>query len=97
VEVGESGVSIMADRPQKITFAEIRDSGMRGLLAYCADYHCSHSLAVSADHWPDDLPLVPISKPVLCAETAANGRRRPPSVLLHAALRASKQQRKSRI
>jgi hypothetical protein len=27
------------DRPQKITFAEMRDMGVRGLLVYCADYH----------------------------------------------------------
>jgi hypothetical protein len=25
-----------ADRPQKITFAEMRESGVRGLLVYCA-------------------------------------------------------------
>jgi hypothetical protein len=27
----------MPDRPQKITFAEMRESGIRGLLIYCAD------------------------------------------------------------
>jgi hypothetical protein len=32
-------------RPQKITLAEMRDSGLRGLLIYCADYPCSHSVA----------------------------------------------------
>jgi hypothetical protein len=26
------------DRPQKITFAEMRDMGVRGVLIYCADY-----------------------------------------------------------
>jgi hypothetical protein len=46
-------------RPQKITFAEMRDMGVRGILVDCADYHCSHSLALSADRWPDD--LAPIS------------------------------------
>ena len=35
----------MLDRPQKITFAEMRESGVRGLLIYCADYRCSTSLA----------------------------------------------------
>jgi len=29
----------------------MRESGVRGLLIYCADYHCSHSTAVSADQW----------------------------------------------
>ena len=36
----------MPDRPTNITFAEMRDSGVRGLLGYCADYHCSHSIAI---------------------------------------------------
>jgi hypothetical protein len=27
-------------RPQKITFAEMRDAGVRGLLIYCSDYKC---------------------------------------------------------
>jgi hypothetical protein len=27
---------------QKITFGEMRAAGVRGLLIYCADYHCSH-------------------------------------------------------
>jgi hypothetical protein len=27
-------------RPQKITFGEMRLSGARGLLVYCADYKC---------------------------------------------------------
>jgi hypothetical protein len=31
--------------------------GVRGLLVYCADYLCSHSIAVSGDRWPDDLRL----------------------------------------
>jgi hypothetical protein len=32
-------------RPQKITLAEMRSSGVRGLLIYCAD---------AADPWPHD-------------------------------------------
>jgi hypothetical protein len=39
----------MPDRPQKITFAEMRESGVRGILVYCADHRCSHSLAISGD------------------------------------------------
>jgi len=33
--------------PQKITFAEMRESGARGLLVYCADYHRSQSVRLS--------------------------------------------------
>jgi hypothetical protein len=39
-------------RPQKITFAEMREMGVRGLLVYCADYRCSHSVATSGHQWP---------------------------------------------
>ena len=35
---------------QKITFAEMRESGIRGLLVCCADYRCNHSIAISGDH-----------------------------------------------
>jgi hypothetical protein len=44
-------------RPQKITFAEMRASGVRGLLIYCSDYRCSHSTAISGDQWQDDVRL----------------------------------------
>jgi hypothetical protein len=33
---------------EKITFCQMRSSGVRGLLIYCADYYCSHSIAISA-------------------------------------------------
>jgi hypothetical protein len=29
------------NRPQKITLGEMRGSGVRGVLIYCADYQCS--------------------------------------------------------
>jgi hypothetical protein len=39
----------MASMPrQKITFAEMRASGIRGLLIYCSDYKCGHWTAM--DH-----------------------------------------------
>ena len=47
----------MPDRPQKITFAEMRESGVCGLLVYCADFRRSHSMAISSDGWPDELRL----------------------------------------
>ena len=39
----------MPARPQKITLGEMRSTGIRGLLIYCADYRCSHSIAINAD------------------------------------------------
>jgi hypothetical protein len=45
------------NRPQKITLGEMRASGVRGLMIYCADYQCTHWIAVNADQWPDDVRL----------------------------------------
>jgi hypothetical protein len=42
----------MADRPVEITFAEMRDSGVRAILVYCSDYRCSNLMVLLADHWP---------------------------------------------
>jgi hypothetical protein len=53
----------MPGRPQKITFAEMREMGVRGLLIYCADYRCSHSIAISGDGWPGGAAVRPL-KPV---------------------------------
>jgi hypothetical protein len=47
----------MQERPQKITFGEMRESGVRSLLIYCADHHCSHSVEISGDRWSDDVRL----------------------------------------
>src|ERR1700738_1803767 len=40
---------VRTTRPTKITFAEMRTAGVRGVLIYCSDYKCSHSTAVNAD------------------------------------------------
>ena len=42
---------------QMITFGEMRASGVRGLIVYCSDYRCSHSVAISGDPWEDDVRL----------------------------------------
>ena len=60
-------------RPTKITFAEMRESGVRGLLVYCANYRCSHSIAISADHWPDDLRLSDIEARFVCRAWGKRG------------------------
>jgi len=39
-----SAIVLALARPTKITFAEMREMGVRGLLIYCADYRCSHSI-----------------------------------------------------
>jgi hypothetical protein len=42
---------------QKITFAEMRAAGVRGLLICCSDYKCSHWTAISGDRRPDQVRL----------------------------------------
>jgi hypothetical protein len=40
----------MTTYPEKITFGEMRDSGVREVLVYCRDHRCSHSATISADN-----------------------------------------------
>jgi hypothetical protein len=58
---------------QKITFADMRDMGVRGVLIYCSDYHCSHSIAVSAEQWPDDVRLSDIEPRFVCKACGKRG------------------------
>ena len=60
-------------REQKITFADMRDMGVRGVLIYCCDYKCSHSIAISADQWPDDLRLCDIEPLFVCKACGKRG------------------------
>jgi hypothetical protein len=53
-------------RQIKITFGEMRESGVRGVLVYCSDYRCSHSIAMSADQWPDNTRLSDIEPLFTC-------------------------------
>jgi hypothetical protein len=50
----------------------MRDVGVRGVLVYCADYRCSHSAALSADRWSDDVRLSDVEPRFVCS---ACGRR----------------------
>jgi hypothetical protein len=56
----------MPARPQKITFGEMRYTGVREILIYCSDYHCSHSIAISADRWSDDVRLSDLEPRFVC-------------------------------
>jgi hypothetical protein len=42
---------------QKITFGEMRSTGLRNLLAYCGDYKSAHHVEISAERWSDDVRL----------------------------------------
>jgi hypothetical protein len=60
-------------RPMKITFGEMRTSGVRNLLVYCADYRCSHSIQMSADRWPDNVRLSDIEPLFVCQACGNRG------------------------
>jgi hypothetical protein len=59
--------------PLKITFAEMRDMGVRGILVYCADYRCSHSIAISGDRWPDEVRLSDVEARFICSACGKRG------------------------
>ena len=62
-----------AARRQKITLAETRASGVRGLLIYCSDYHCSHWTAISGDRWPDEIRLSDLEPRFVCGACGQRG------------------------
>jgi hypothetical protein len=62
----------MTTRPQK-TLGEMRASGARGLLIYCADYQCSHSIRINADQWPDETRLSDLEERFVCSACGKRG------------------------
>ncbi len=58
---------------QKITFAEMRAAGVRGVLVYCSDHHCSHWTRLSADRWPDQVRLSEIEYSFVCQACGCRG------------------------
>jgi hypothetical protein len=60
-------------RPRKITFGEMRSTGVRGVLIYCSDYKCSHSIAISAEQWPDDVRLSDLEPRFVCKACGRRG------------------------
>jgi hypothetical protein len=47
--------------------------GVRGLLIYCSDYKCSHSIAITGDAWPDDIQLSDIEPRFVCKACGKRG------------------------
>ena len=47
----------MTNFETKITFGEMRASGVRDVLIYCRDHRCSHHVEANADGWVDDVRL----------------------------------------
>ena len=61
------------DWPTKITFGEMRDMGVRGIVVYCSDYLCSDSVVMSAERWADDLRLSDIEGTFTCSVCGKRG------------------------
>jgi hypothetical protein len=60
-------------REQKITFEEMRESGMFGVVVFCSDYRCSHSTTLPADRWPDHVRLSDIEPQFVCKACGKRG------------------------
>jgi hypothetical protein len=63
-------------RPAKITLGEMRATGVRGLLVYCADYRCSHNIRVTpayVDRWPDEVRLSDLEPRFVCKACGKRG------------------------
>ena len=51
----------------------MRDSGVRGIVIYCSDYKCSHSIEMNADQWPDDVRLSDVEPRFTCQACGHKG------------------------
>ena len=58
---------------RKITFGEMRDSGVCGVLINCSDFKCSRSTAISADRWPNEIRLSDIELQFVCRACGQRG------------------------
>lgn len=53
-------------RDQKITFGEMRASGVRRVEISCGDYKCAHTVSMNADQWADQVRLSDIEPRFVC-------------------------------
>ena len=63
----------MTTTPQKTTFGEMRESGVRDVLIYCRNHRCSHSTTLSADQWPDNVRLSDVEPGFVCSVCGHRG------------------------
>jgi hypothetical protein len=60
-------------RQQKITFGEMRKSGVDRILICCADHKCNHSIETISDRWPNDVRLSDIEDQFVCRACGKRG------------------------
>jgi hypothetical protein len=51
-----------------MTLGNMRDNGMRSLAIYC--WQCHHQAMLSADPWPDDIPVPAFGPRMVCTSCA---------------------------
>jgi hypothetical protein len=56
--------------PEKITFGQMRSSGVRCILVYCADYHCSHDERILFGHDEAYRPVDQVTDGLLLVQVA---------------------------
>jgi hypothetical protein len=59
--------------PTKITFGEMRASGVRDVLIYCADYECLNWIRVNTDKWSADVRLSDLENQFTCTVCGRKG------------------------
>jgi hypothetical protein len=60
-------------RELKITFGEMRESGVFGVVVFCSDYRCAHSVSLPADRCPDHVRLSDIEPQFVCRACGKRG------------------------
>ena len=60
-------------RQLKITLGEMRASGVRSLLVYCADYKCARAVRINGDWWPDHIRLSDLEPLFVCQACGRRG------------------------
>lgn len=58
---------------QRMTFGEMRASGVRDVLIYCRDHRCAHHVETNADGWAYDVRLSDIEPNFTCTRYGKNG------------------------
>ena len=61
----------MTSTPIKITFGQMRAQGVRCVLVYCRDHHCSHHSVINAGRWGDLAAIYGRADPSLSREQVA--------------------------
>ena len=51
----------------------MRESGVTGILVYCADYKCSHMTRIEKPEWADDVRLSDIEGRFVCQACGRRG------------------------